>query len=215
VPPTPPPWGDETIGYERFVQPVLERYCVECHRGDVKNSHEPDLSLRPGYAFMKEPYLTLVGPAIWIEPRIADLSVPDPRKPGVGLAGILRIEAFAPEEIIEPFKWHNQPTSGGLPVIRMDALVGKYAALQPMTALSYRSPLIQMARSGEHYGVKVDDVSLRRLIAWVDAMGPYRGLEEIRQIPDPDFAGIEKLSIRPRTRTAPIIPRPQLQDSVQ
>jgi hypothetical protein len=65
-----------------------------------------------------------------------------------------------------------------------------------------------MAMSGEHYGVKVDHVSLRKLIAWVDTMGPYRGLEEIRSIPDPDFEGIDALAIRPRTRTAPIVPRP-------
>ena len=45
--PTPPPWGDETIGYERFVQPVLDRYCVECHRSDGDGSYPPDLSLRP------------------------------------------------------------------------------------------------------------------------------------------------------------------------
>ncbi len=203
---TPPPWGDETIGYERFVQPVLDRYCVECHRGGVPESNPPDLRLRPGYSFMKEPYLTLVGPAIWIEPRIADLPSPDPRKPGVGLAGILRVEAFALEEIVEPFKWHNQPTGSGSPVIRTDALVGKYSTLRPMTALSYQSPLIQMAISGEHYDVQVDDVSMRKLIAWVDAMGPYRGLEEIRAIPDPDFDGIEELAIRPRTRTSPRIP---------
>jgi hypothetical protein len=208
VQPAPPPWGGETIGFERFVQPVLDRYCVGCHRGDAPDSHPPDLRLRAGYAFMKEPYLTLVGPAIWIEPRIADLPVPDPRKPGVGLAGILRVEAFAAAEIIKPFKWHNQPTGSGSPVIRTETLAGKYATLRPMTTLSYRSPLIQMAISGEHYGVQVDHVSLRRLIAWVDAMGPYRGLEEIRRIPDPDFEGIDQLAIRPRTRTSPRIPRP-------
>ena len=65
-----------------------------------------------------------------------------------------------------------------------------------------------MAMSGEHYDVKVDPVSLRRLIAWVDAMGPYRGEEEIRAIPDPDFEGIEDLAIRPRMETAPNISRP-------
>jgi hypothetical protein len=124
------------------------------------------------------------------------------------LAGILRIEAFASEEIIQPFKWHNQPKGSGSPVIREEALIGKYATLPPMTALSYRSPLVRMAMSGEHYGVKVDDRSLRRLIAWVDTMGPYRGLEEIRRIPDPDFEDIEELAIRPRTRTAPTVRRP-------
>jgi hypothetical protein len=89
---TPPPWGDETIRYVRFVQPVLDRYCVDCHRGDAAE--------------------------------------------------------------------------------------------------------------------KVDDMSLQRLIAGVDAMGPYRALEEIRGIADPDFEGIEELAIRPRTRTAPMVRRP-------
>jgi hypothetical protein len=206
--PAPPPWGDESIGYERFVQPVLDRYCGDCHQGDGEGRDELDLTLRPGYGFMKEPYLTLVAPAIWIEPRIADLTVPDPAKPGVGLAGILRIESYSPEEIIQKFKWHNQPTSRGAPAIRTESLVGKYATLRPMTALSYRSPLIEMVMSGKHYDVKVDPVSLRRLIAWVDAMGPYRGEDEIRAIPDPEFGGIEELAIRPRTRTAPRISRP-------
>ena len=209
VRPEPPPWGDETIGYERFVQPVLDRYCVECHQGDGDDhSHPPDLRLRPGYKFMKEPYLTLVGPAIWIEPRIADLAVPDSTKPGVGLAGILRIESFSPEELLQAFKWHNQPSGRGAPAIRTEALIGKYATLPPLTALSYRSPLVEMAMSGEHYDVKVDPVSLRRLVAWVDAMGPYRGEEELRAISDPNFDGVEDLAIRPRMETAPKIQRP-------
>ena len=151
---------------------------------------------------MKEPYLTLVGPAIWIEPRIADLTVPDPADPGVGLAGILRVESFSADEITEPFKWHNNPK------VTPEAYSAKYATLRPMTALSYRSPLIELAMSGEHYGVKVDPVSLLRLIAWVDAMGPYRGEEEVRTLSDPEFDGIQGMAIRPRTRTAPVIPRP-------
>ena len=31
---TPPPWGTESISYERFAQPVLDRYCGKCHQGD-------------------------------------------------------------------------------------------------------------------------------------------------------------------------------------
>jgi hypothetical protein len=76
------------------------------------------------------------------------------------------------------------------------------------SALSYRSRLIDMAASGKHYDVKVDPVSLRRLIAWVDAMEPYRGAEEIRTIPDPDFEGIRDLAIQPRMQTAPKVTRP-------
>jgi hypothetical protein len=51
-------------------------------------------------------------------------------------------------------------------------------------------------------------VSRLRLIAWVDAMCPYFGDEEIREIPDPEFPGVDWLSIRPRIATAPRIVRP-------
>jgi len=56
--------------------------------------------------------------------------------------------------------------------------------------------------------VKVDPESLHRVITWVDATGPYNGEEEIRQIYDPNFAGIELLPIRPKVRTAPVVLRP-------
>ncbi len=83
-----------------------------------------------------------------------------------------------------------------------------YATLRPMRYLSCRSRLIEIAMSGKHNGVKVDPVSLRKLIGWVDANCPYRGEEDLRAIPDPRFAGIDWLPIRPRCKTAPLIPRP-------
>ena len=36
TPPSPPAWGTESISYERFAQPVLDRYCVKCHAGKPK-----------------------------------------------------------------------------------------------------------------------------------------------------------------------------------
>jgi len=75
-----------------------------------------------------------------------------------------------------------------------------------MTTLSFKSPLIELAMSGRH--VEFDPVSQRRLIARVDAIAPYRGEDEIRAIPDPEFEGIEDPAIRPRTRKAPHVPRP-------
>jgi hypothetical protein len=76
-----------------------------------------------------------------------------------------------------------------------------------MTHLSYTSKLIHNAMSGEHNKVKVDAKSLRRLIAWVDANGPYLGDEEIRLIPDPPFKTIEAIGVRPRMASAPDIDR--------
>ncbi len=57
------------------------------------------------------------------------------------------------------------------------------ATLRPMQYLSSESRLIELASSGKHYDVKVDPVSLHRLIAWVDACCPFMGEEEVRQRP--------------------------------
>ena len=180
-PPTalsPPPWGTESIGYERFAQPVLDRYCAECHDGKAKDSPEPNLTLRPGHNVFKEPYLTLVGPAGWGNPVRGG-------RPGYGIAGAIPVEAGYGQ---------NDPR----------ALV----TLPPMQYLSYKSRLIELAASGKHYDVKVDMESLRRLMAWVDACCPFMGDEELRAQGDPDFAGIERLPIRPRVATAPVVERP-------
>jgi hypothetical protein len=77
-----------------------------------------------------------------------------------------------------------------------------------MQYLAYNSRLIELAASGEHYEVKADPLSLHRLIAWVDACCPYMGEKEVREVGDPEFPGIERLPIRPRVATAPVIDRP-------
>jgi hypothetical protein len=174
-----PPWGDESVGYERFAQPALDRYCVECHRGKAKGSAEPDLALRPAVSVFKEPYLTLVGPAGWGNPLGG-------RRPGAGIAGAIAVETMD-ETKLDP---------------------RALATLRPMTTLSSRSRLVELASRGDHYGVKVDPPHLRRLMAWVDANCPFVGDEELRQMADPDFPGIEELPIRPRVKTAPVIARP-------
>jgi len=56
--------------------------------------------------------------------------------------------------------------------------------------------------------VKVDELSRRKLIAWVDTMCPYRGDEEVREIDDPEFQGIDWLAIRPQIKSAPVVVRP-------
>jgi hypothetical protein len=181
-PPTqlsPPPWGPESISYERFAQPVLDRYCGKCHQGNGEARKVLDLTLRPGSSVFKEPYLTLVGGAGWGNPVNAN-------QPGYGLAGAIPVESMDPTL--------NDPQA--------------YATLRPMQYLSYRSKLIEIAMSGQHYNVQVDPLNLHRLIAWVDACCPFMGEEELRALGDPDFVGIDELPIRPRVATAPVIERP-------
>ena len=83
-----------------------------------------------------------------------------------------------------------------------------YVTFRPKTYLALRSPLREIAASGKHHGVKMTGDDLRLLTAWLDANCTYRSDEDVRELADPDFPGIESLPIRPRTKTAPRIPRP-------
>ena len=177
---TPPPWGEDTVSYPRYVQPVLDRYCGECHQGDGEARDTLDLTFRPGFLIFNEPYMTLTGHPAWGKPY----ETPDDPPPGWGIANMIMVEGYDQRD---PAAYRTPP---------------------PMTYLSYRSKLIDIASSGEHNDVKVDPLSLRQLIAWVDTMCPYRGDEEVRQLPDPVFQGVDWLSIRPKIETAPRITRP-------
>jgi hypothetical protein len=194
-----PPWGAEvSISYERFAQPVLDKYCGSCHQGDKnpKARKTLDLTLRGGLSErgvpkelwpFKEPYLTLVGKS-WAGPKV--------NGPGAGFAGPLNVEGMSGHR--------------------------SHAVLQPIkpgTMLSSTSPLIKMLLTGEHppskdpsvkhKKIKVDPADLRRMIAWVDANCVYRGDEEIREIPDPPEASVKRFAVRPRIKTAPVIDRLQ------
>jgi hypothetical protein len=172
---TPPPWGEDTVSYPRYVQPVLDRYCGKCHQGDGEARKVLDLTERPAAPVFTEPYLTLIGRPTWGAPYVAPAQPP----PGFGIAGMLMVEGYGQ---LDPRAYQTPP---------------------PMTALSYRSKLIELASSGRHHDVRVDDESLLRLILWVDTMCPYRGDDEVRQIPDPVFQGVDWLAVRPRIATAP------------
>ncbi len=139
-----------------------------------------DLTARPGFLIFEEPYLLLTGRPSWG----TAYKKPDHKIPGLGIANMLMVEGYD----------QRDPAA--------------YRTPEPMTCLSYKSPLIEIASSGNPYGVRVDPLSLRKLIAWVDTMCPYRGSEEVRRIEDPDFQGINWLSIRPRVKSAPTIIRP-------
>ncbi len=193
---TPPPWGDETISFQRFAQPVFDKHCAACHQGEGKAVKKLDLTLRDSdlnfkrdisrirvrpeeVTPFKEPYLTLVGGVIgWGQAKpLNELGVPD------NLAGVLVVEGYGT----------NDPK--GL------------ATIPAMAVFSPRSKIVQNALSGKHHKVKVPMEDLRRLIAWVDTNGPYLGMEEIRNMYDPAFRGVDDMQVRPRVATAPMIDR--------
>lgn len=124
------------------MKPVLDRYCGKCHQGDGEGRKTLDLTERSSSPVFPEPYLTLIGRPTWGAPYRA----PDPVPPGFGIAGMLMVEAYG---TVDPQAYVTPP---------------------PMTSLSYRSKLIELATSGKHHEVKVDEISRLRLIAWVDAM---------------------------------------------
>lgn len=176
----PPPWDDVTVSYPRYVQPVLDQYCGKCHQGDGKARKTLDLTLRPTEPIHTEPYMTLIGRPSWGAPY----AKPDNPPPGFGIANVLMVEAYS---TIDP---------------------KAYVTPKPMTSMSYNSKLIEIASSGKHHNVKVDPISLQRLTVWIDAMCPYLGDSEVREIDDPVFQGVDWLAIRPLIKNAPVITRP-------
>ena len=153
--PTPPPWGDATVSFPRFVQPTLDRHCIRCHGGkepkaglDLTHRAEPERTV-------SWPYVLLV---FGQNPKSLDESVEKT------IAGPL-------------FPYHAYPNPAWK-VVSQDTVV------PPMTALSYKSKLVRYATSGKHHEVKVSPEEETRLVAWVDALCPYLGLEEILSRPD-------------------------------
>jgi hypothetical protein len=178
---TPVPWKDITVGYERYVQPALDQYCAQCHQNpDHAGYKKFNATLRPGFLGFKEPYMTLLGSPTWGTRYKERKNVCG----GFGWADVIMVESFG----------------------TLDSAA--YVTVPPMTKLSYKSRLIELMSSGKHHGVKVDPEKLMRVIHWVDAMGPYYGAEELRQMEDPVFQGKDWLSQRPRIQTAPIVQRP-------
>ena len=176
----PPPWDDDTVSFDRYVRPVLDRYCGKCHQGEGEGRKTFDMTPRTGFLFFDETYMILTGRPSWG----TAYQRPEKSLGGFGIANMLMVEGYGK---VDP---------------------AAYRTPEPMQQLSYKSKLIEIASSGKHHDVRVDPTSLRRLIVWVDTMCPYRGDEEVRAIEDPEFQGIDWISVRPRIKTAPRIVRP-------
>jgi len=185
---SPDPTTQRAAG-SSLVQPILDKHCVRCH-GAEKTEAEIDLTHRtePGI-LLSWPYVTLVFGKN--AKTVADL-------PETSIAGpIFPYHAYPNPEV----KYPTQDT-----------------AVPPLTSMSYRSRLIDLAVGGKHYDVRVAPDEEARLVARVDALCPYLGLEEIIAEPDitpEDYfnqAMHQGLSYPSKMRTAPIIHRAFCQD---
>lgn len=180
---TPVSWNDITVSYERYVQPVLDKHCGECHQNPEHKAYQKfNATLRPGFLGFKEPYMTLMGSPTWGAPY--KTAAGSEKVGGFGWADTILVEAYG----------QRDPAA--------------YATYPPMKKLSYKSRLVHRMMSGQHNNIKVTGEDLLRVILWVDAMGPYYGAEEVRCMEDPIFQGKDWISQRPRIMTAPIIQRP-------
>ena len=126
-----------------------------------------------------EPYTTLIGRPGWGKTNAVPENVP-----GYDLAGTLKVENYS---TVDP---------------------AAYRTPEPMTRLSYKSKLVELASSGKHHDVKVDPYSLLRLTLWVDTMCTYLSDEDVRADEDPQFQGSDWLAIKPRLKSAPTVIRP-------
>lgn len=96
---TPPAWGSETVGYDRFVAPALGRYCASCHTGKGAGRGALDLTPRPSGVYA-EPYLTLVNSGLAGAILCENYAQSDPKSyktsaPMTGLAARSRLVELA------------------------------------------------------------------------------------------------------------------------
>ena len=171
---------------------MLDTYCGKCHQGDGEGRQTFDQTPRSGPGGFDETYWTLIGAPSWGAEKGSQRSwaqpglppYPKDPPPGWGYADMIEVEAFDTKNPLA------------------------YQTPKPMTKLSYKSRLVELAANGKHHDVRVDDLSLQRLICWVDTMCPYMGDEEVRAEADPVFQGVEWLAVRPKIKNAPHIARP-------
>jgi len=184
--PARPSWGDATVSFPRFVQPVLDKHCVRCHGGTApKGGLDLTHRTEPGSEF-SWPYVRLV---FGDRPKtVADM-------PKTTVAGPVFTACTYPNPEV---RFPTQET-----------------VVPPMTAMSYKSRLIDIATSGKHHDVRVSQEEADRLIAWVDALCPYFGMEELLAQPDPDPKANAEFSYTARMRTAPMVHRAFLQDDFE
>ncbi len=151
------PWYGPPRGFdfEREVQPVLNRHCVECHDG---RSNVP-LDLRPASAF------------------------PNYRGLPLSKLGHDRLHPKMLEDT-NAFVKYTPAYDALLPYVRRVGIEDDVSLLVPGEYQADTSPLIQLLAKG-HQGVELDGESWDRLVTWIDLNCPCHGTwGDVYPIPD-------------------------------
>ncbi len=142
------PWYGPARGFDfaREVQPVLDRYCTECHNGAQRGA-APDLrgaEQRPEYKGR----------------MISDLGI-SRLDPAMKMATDGRLK-------------YSPAYDALIGYLRRVGIEDDASLLEPGAYYADTSELIQMLRKG-HAGVELDDEAWDRLITWIDLNAPCHG----------------------------------------
>ena len=145
------PWHGPVRGFSfrREVQPVLDRYCVSCHDGSIKQDGQilPDLRAEQG--------------------KFICLKNNNPQ--------MIVVENASRDELVAKYGGVFEPSYVELRRhVRVGGFESDIRLLNPGEFHTDTSPLFQMLRKG-HHGVKLDAESWERLITWVDLNAPCHG----------------------------------------
>ncbi len=160
------PWYGPERGFNfaREVQPVLDRYCVGCHREGS------------GVGVQGSVRASRSGPG---DAEVRHLN-PEPRPPNPLAAFDLRGKDTV-KDYTSLFHYggadagHFSTSYAELHrYVRRPGLESDYHMLVPMEFHADSTRLVQLLRQG-HYGVQLDPEAWDRLITWIDLNAPYHG----------------------------------------
>jgi formylglycine-generating enzyme required for sulfatase activity len=145
------PWYGPARGFDfkREVQPVLDQYCVGCHKGDSSGKDAiADLRDESFFPHYNGRQLTTLG-ATRLDPTTVEF------------LGGTRMRYTPAYDALVPY-------------IRRVGIEDDAHLLKPGEYHADTSPLIQMLQKG-HHNVKLDDEAMDRLVTWIDLNGPCHG----------------------------------------
>lgn len=174
------------------LMPGERRGCVGCHEGRGQSPLAKDaIALRRAASQLKPPPWgeeTISFPRL-VQPVLDGYCVKCHDGGSQATEPVLTLRPGAGAESVFSTSYLHLIRSGLAGVIQAEQYDQRdpaaYKTLPPMTSLSYRSRLLELAASGKHHGLKVDEKSRRILAGWIDANGPFRGLDDVRTLGNP------------------------------